>query len=191
MALGACGSRPGGGRPGAGTTTITGARIFDGERALDDRVVVLDGPRIRAVGSSVPCGSQVIDAAGATLLPGLIDSHVHTTPEFLVLALRFGVTTELEMGGEQSAETRAAIAGRDDVADYRSAVISVTAQNGHPAQPSRSPKNTTTADATPRPRPPPTQLMRPTWSTSSSPASRTTSRSSRKVPSSVRTACRC
>ena len=119
---------------GTGITTITGARVFDGQRVRDNVTVVLDGPRISAVGGPVPPGSTIIDARGATLLPGLIDAHVHTSPDYLRSALLFGVTTQLEMGGEQSAETRAAIIGRDDMADYRSAGISVTAQNGHPAE---------------------------------------------------------
>lgn len=139
MALGACGnqtegSRTGTGRTGAGTTTITGARIFDGKRVIDDQVVVLDGPRISAVGGRIPRGSKVIDADGATLLPSPIDSHVHTTPEFLGVALRFGVTTELYMGNELSADIRKAIAGREDVADFRSPGVSITAPNGHPAE---------------------------------------------------------
>lgn len=63
------------------------------------RTVVLDGAGIAAVGGPVPPGATVVDAAGGTLLPGLIDSHVHTDPDGLRLALRFGITTELEMMG--------------------------------------------------------------------------------------------
>jgi imidazolonepropionase-like amidohydrolase len=41
--------------------------------------VLVDGNRIRAVGSSVdhPKGAKIIDLGDATLLPGLIDAHVH------------------------------------------------------------------------------------------------------------------
>lgn len=77
----------------------------------------MDGPRIATVGGPVPAGSTILDARGATLLPGLIDAHTHTSPEYLRDALLFGVTTELEMGSERSAEIRVAITGRDDVAD--------------------------------------------------------------------------
>ena len=47
----------------------------------------------------VPSGVTVIDGAGKTLLPGLIDSHAHVwgTP-FLEQAAVFGVTTVLDMG---------------------------------------------------------------------------------------------
>lgn len=41
--------------------------------------VLVEGNRIRAVGTSVqhPAGAKVIDLGSATLMPGLIDAHVH------------------------------------------------------------------------------------------------------------------
>ena len=41
--------------------------------------VLVEGDRIRAVGTSVehPANAKVIDLGGATLMPGLIDAHVH------------------------------------------------------------------------------------------------------------------
>lgn len=40
---------------------------------------------------------RVFDGAGKTLLPGLINAHVHVFPGAQKNALRFGVTTELDM----------------------------------------------------------------------------------------------
>src|SRR5205085_8850313 len=80
-------------------TAITNARVFDGERVINDQTVVLDGASISAVGGAVPAGAAIIDARGATLMPGLIDAHVHTSLDGLRDALAFGVTTELEMQG--------------------------------------------------------------------------------------------
>ena len=86
-------------------TAITNARIFDGERAISDTTVVVGGARIEAVGPSVPRDAVVVDGRGATLMPGLIDSHVHTDMDGHD-ALKFGVTTELEMMGRWSARAQ-------------------------------------------------------------------------------------
>ena len=70
-----------GGSASAGELLIQGARLWDGTGAapvqgVDVRV---EGERITQVGPDLPVpeGATVIDGAGATLLPGLIDSHVH------------------------------------------------------------------------------------------------------------------
>jgi imidazolonepropionase-like amidohydrolase len=85
---------------------------------------------------TAPAGLRSIDASGKTLLPGLIDAHVHVRePEDLKAGLAFGVTTELDMftrhalaaalKAEQSA------GGGTDRADLRSAGTLVTAPGGH------------------------------------------------------------
>ena len=50
----------------------TGAVVSPGE-------ILVEGDRIRAVGPSVdhPQGAKIIDLGDTTLLPGLIDAHVH------------------------------------------------------------------------------------------------------------------
>ena len=56
-------------------------RVFDGEAVHEDWLVVVEQERIAAAGPAaevaVPSGAETIDLAGATLLPGLIDAHVH------------------------------------------------------------------------------------------------------------------
>ena len=123
------------------TTSICNARVFDGERVLDGQNVTINGATIEAVGDTVPRGSIIIDAEGGTLLPGLIDSHVHTDVDGLHDALRFGVTTELEMQGHWTTNQRRKIAERDDVADLRSSGMGVTPPGGHPSQYMKSSKN--------------------------------------------------
>jgi imidazolonepropionase-like amidohydrolase len=62
-------------------TTFLNAKIFDGvkEEYLDDSAVVIEGDRIVAVerksGASIK--GDVVDVAGKTLMPGLIDAHCH------------------------------------------------------------------------------------------------------------------
>jgi len=59
---------------------LTNARIVDGtapERG-DPVQVLIENDRIREVGKSIAPGkAKVIDLAGRTLMPGLIDAHVH------------------------------------------------------------------------------------------------------------------
>jgi imidazolonepropionase-like amidohydrolase len=71
------GSSPAQGR----TVAIRSGRLFDGKSStlLSDQIVLIEGDRIAAVGAAVPIPSSatVIDLGRATLLPGMIDSHLH------------------------------------------------------------------------------------------------------------------
>lgn len=78
---------------------IANARIFDGRRVIGRGHVVVAAGRIVSVldRGGVPDGLPVHDARGRTLLPGLIDAHVHHTGPDRTDGPRFGVTTELDM----------------------------------------------------------------------------------------------
>ncbi|WP_019064089.1 amidohydrolase family protein [Streptomyces prunicolor] len=120
-------------------TFIRQAAVFDGTRLLPAQDVLIDDGTITAVAPAlaVPPGATVVDGAGQTLLPGLIDSHTHTTHAGqLRQSLVFGVTTELCMGGEPetSRRLRALARSRDDLADLRIATVGATAPHGHPNQ---------------------------------------------------------
>lgn len=62
---------------------IVGATLIDGRGGapLADATVVVRGNKIEAVGLrdkiAVPAGARVIEGAGHTLMPGLIDAHFH------------------------------------------------------------------------------------------------------------------
>ena len=66
-----------------GPVAIVGARLIDGTGAdpIDDAALVFEGQRIVALGRlrnvSIPAGATVFEGEGLTLLPGLIDCHVH------------------------------------------------------------------------------------------------------------------
>ena len=115
---------------------IEGARVFDGEQLIGVRTVEVEGSRIVAVGAPVPAAAERVDGRGATLLPGLIDAHTHADLETLGHALRFGVTTELDLFSfPQTMEgVRRAAAERTDIADVRSSSMGMTAPGGHPTQ---------------------------------------------------------
>jgi imidazolonepropionase-like amidohydrolase len=80
-------------------TAIRAGSLFDGVSAtlLPDPVLIMDGPTIVAVDSALqpPPDADVLDLGAATLLPGLIDTHVH-------------------LAFDASGDPVAALAGRDD-----------------------------------------------------------------------------
>jgi imidazolonepropionase-like amidohydrolase len=56
-------------------------RIFDGERLLEENVVLLDDGKVVAVAREAPPETPVRELPGTTILPGLIDAHVHLTAD--------------------------------------------------------------------------------------------------------------
>ncbi len=131
------------GRSAAGDTeapiVLRPDRILDGRGgSVSGHEVVVRGSRIEAVTTAgSTAGALVYDLSGTTLLPGLIDTHVHLgwhfdretdrlhssastdTPEEQVLyaaenawnMLRSGVTTVQSLGGTEDVPIRDAIAG--------------------------------------------------------------------------------
>ncbi len=88
---------------GGPTVLLTGARLLDAQyngEVLD--VLVQDG-RILAVGEDLQ-GDELIDLTGYTLMPGLIDAHVHVASntgynlELLASWCRQGITSVRELG---------------------------------------------------------------------------------------------
>lgn len=69
-----------GGALAAQPVAVTAQRVFDGTRLLERTTVVVDGGRITSVGA-LPAGFRGVryDLGDATLMPGLIDVHVHAT----------------------------------------------------------------------------------------------------------------
>lgn len=110
----------------AATTVLHAARLLNVETGdiLSPGEILVQGDRISAVGTSVthPAGAQIVDLGDTTLLPGLIDAHVHlflhpgaedlqtveeSVPQRTIMAtlaarddLMAGFTAERDMGTE-------------------------------------------------------------------------------------------
>lgn len=81
-------------------TAINDVAVFDGEVLLEPTTVLIHGSKIESIGSDIeiPEGADVIDGKGMTLLPGLVDAHVHVISDnALRQSLMFGVTTVIDM----------------------------------------------------------------------------------------------
>ncbi len=120
--------------------SINAVRVFDGQQVLENQTVLVRDGLIAAVGQAleIPADLQSIDGAGKTLLPGLIDSHVHLFGTARQDALRFGVTTAIDLFSDQSklSDYRASREqlGQQNVADIYSAGSLITAPGGHGTQ---------------------------------------------------------
>lgn len=123
--------------PTSNEFVIRNARVFDGSKVIPKGDVWVQDGKIKAVGEHLkaPAGIKIIDGSGETLLPGLIDAHVHTWGDAPKQALVFGVTTELDMFADYhyaDQVKKEQAEGKDlDMADLRSAGTLVTAPKGH------------------------------------------------------------
>lgn len=119
---------------------VRGVQVFDGRQVLPDQTVIVADGLITGVGQElqIPEGMQTIDGQGKTLLPGLIDSHVHTFGNSREDSLRFGVTTAVDLFTDhrqlaEFREQRETISAQVQ-ADIYSAGTLVTASGGHGTQ---------------------------------------------------------
>jgi imidazolonepropionase-like amidohydrolase len=67
--------------PATNLVAVRAGRMFDAKTAtlLNNQIILIRGDRIAEVGPSVqiPADARVIDLGNATVLPGMIDGHVH------------------------------------------------------------------------------------------------------------------
>src|SRR5262245_44780764 len=93
--------------PADNAIAIVGARLIDGrgEKPVENAVVVVRGSKIIAAGPqgqvSIPGEAKSLDAAGLSVLPGLIDSHFHSQNDVIrpvEYELKRGITTFRDPG---------------------------------------------------------------------------------------------
>ena len=94
----------------AGTTAFEGARVIvgDGSAPIENATIVVTGGRIAQVGPAakvaVPAGAARVSVTGKTVMPTIVDTHVHlsTTRDPLVADLRrrayFGISAAMSLG---------------------------------------------------------------------------------------------
>lgn len=96
-------------QPKPTTTVIHAAHMLDAKsgRTVDNPVIVISGGKITALNGPAPAGATVIDLAGATLVPGLIDAHTHLTgePKFGYEELSISVPKEALIGAKNARVT--------------------------------------------------------------------------------------
>ncbi len=123
--------------PTTSSFAIASVRLFDGDKVVPKATVLVEGGKITAVGPQVnlPKGITIVDGSGKTLMPGLIDAHTHSWGDARADALRFGVTTELDMftdwHGLADAKTERESLAPTTEADLWSAGTLATVKGGH------------------------------------------------------------
>ncbi|KAF2724388.1 hypothetical protein K431DRAFT_241501 [Polychaeton citri CBS 116435] len=122
---------------------ISSVRIFDGRSITHELgyIFVCDGVIHSASASrpeSLPAGCIEISGEGCTILPGLIDGHVHVYNQIYGLeeSLSYGVTTVLDLHNETywANNAKKTARERNDVADILSSYNSATIPSGWPRE---------------------------------------------------------
>jgi imidazolonepropionase-like amidohydrolase len=97
---------------------LEGGTLIDGtgRAPIADAAIVVEGARVQAVGTrgqlTYPANAKVVRLNGRTILPGLIDGHVHLRDWQLPMFLPYGITTiaDIHNDTEWSLAQRAALA---------------------------------------------------------------------------------
>lgn len=85
---------------------IKDVRVFTGESVLEPGSVIVENGIISYCGKHLPSDVlsdiPIISIPGHTLLPGLIDAHIHSFDSTYALeqSIKFGVTTVMDMHNE-------------------------------------------------------------------------------------------
>ncbi len=116
---------------------IDNVRVFDGERLLPPGRLVLADGKVLGSDAGAPEDAEIIDGGGLVALPGLIDAHVHTYGAARRDALRFGVTSLVDMftapARLQDRDERAGFPETEEAALFSAGMLA-TVEGGHGTQ---------------------------------------------------------
>ena len=112
-------------------------RIFDGEQSIEKGSVLVEDGKISKVSSSpIDFEGTVYSKPGHTVIPGLIDTHIHAdggNTIALPQSLRFGCTTVCDMHNEwENIEKLKAQIKGGDCADLKYTSFAATVDMGWP-----------------------------------------------------------
>src|SRR5437764_2494833 len=92
------------------TVVLEGGTLIDGtgKNPINNAVVVIEGDRIKSIGTkgqlTYPPNARVINTEGKTILPGLVDGHVHLDiyfPSYMPqMLLHYGVTAMADLNND-------------------------------------------------------------------------------------------
>ena len=122
---------------------LVGGLLIDGTGSdpVADATVVIQGGRVIAAGPrsqvSIPSDAKVVDVAGAAILPGFINAHIHDgyDADNLTAWAREGVTTVRDLGGPTDFARRDALNADLRHARLVAAGPLVTVPGGYPGVP--------------------------------------------------------
>lgn len=121
---------------------ISDVRVFDGESVTHEHgYVLVENTQIKSVSAAepaeLPVGCIKVDGSSCTVIPGLIDAHVHPyhDVDFLEKSIQYGVTTVIDMHNEPHwfRDLKEIANTRNDVCDVRSVCYAATIKNGWPS----------------------------------------------------------
>ncbi len=119
------------------TTVIENVRVFDGTSLLPAGRLVMSDGKVTASDADVPSDAVLVDGTGLIALPGLIDAHTHTFGPARRDALRFGVTSMVDMFTSplefQDREDRSGFAVSNEASLFSAGMLA-TSEGGHGTQ---------------------------------------------------------
>jgi dihydroorotase-like cyclic amidohydrolase len=129
-----------------GSFIIKDAIIFTGDEFIENSVAVIENGHIASVQpladlDTSPNNVQIISKPGHTLIPGLIDAHVHGLEgniHCLEQSLRFGVTTVCDMHNDKRSLAKLTELARNPenkgkYSDFKCTGAGATIEGGWPA----------------------------------------------------------